>query len=173
MKKLTLIFSIFLLSSCSVPNWYKPYGYQLFKQMPKDGSPGFRLGWVHGCESGLGSQFGTAMYHTFYTWKRDPDITSVNPDFEKIRKRYKKELRSINWNNIDEVKKNFSDYNTVFWGAHAFCRHAVLGILQTAGMTPQLAGDARWEPSGHSIGNVWKINGKGDTRIGWGDSSLW
>lgn len=136
--------------------------------MPKGGSPGFELGWTHGCESGLGTQFGGSIYQTFYTWKRDPDITSSNPDIEKIRRRYKKELEKINWNNIDEVKRNFADYNSVFWGVHLFCRHSVIGTLQAAQMEPPTPGEERYNMGAHSVGNVWKITGKGDTRIGTG-----
>lgn len=142
-------------------------GYTLFKQMPK-GSPGFELGWVHGCQSGLGSQFGTAAYHTFYTWSRDPDITSTTPDIARIRARYPRELSKINWNDENDIKKNFSDYNTIFWGAHAFCRHSVLGILQSAGMGPVLPGEERFELGKHNVGSVWKMDGKGDVRIGTG-----
>lgn len=43
----------------------------VFKNIPKDGTPGYKLGWIHGCESGLGTQFGGAIYQSFYTWKRD------------------------------------------------------------------------------------------------------
>lgn len=164
-KKVLSILIILLLGSC-VANWWKPYGYVMFRQMPKGGTPGFNLGWTHGCQSGLGSQFGGSVFMTFYTWSRDPDITSVNPDIPKIRARYKKELKHVNWDNPANIKKNFSDYNTVFWSSHIFCRHSVLGILQTADMTPSLAGKSRYDPSAHSIGNVWKINGKGDTRYG-------
>ena len=142
-------------------------GY-LFTHMPKGGTPGFELGWRHGCESGLGSQFAGALYMNFYTWKRDSDLVVSNPDYNKIRKKYRKELAKVNWNNIQEVKKNLSDYNSIFWGAHAFCRHSVLGMLNTAEMDPALPGDERYNPSAHSIGNVWKMTGKGDTRIGTG-----
>lgn len=167
-KIIRVFFSILLiltLNSC-VKNWYKPMGYTLFKQRPEGGTPGFNLGWDHGCESGLGSQFAGAFYMSFYTWVRDPDITSSNPDVQKIRARYKKELKDVNWNNPAEVKKNFSDYNTIFWGAHSWCRHAALGILQTAGMNPTLPGATRFNPGDHNLGSVWKLNGKGDTRIG-------
>ncbi len=151
-------------------------GYTLFKQMPKGGSPGYELGWTHGCQSGLGSQFGTAIFQTFYTWSRDPDIASATPDIQKLRARYRKELKDVNWDNPAEVKKNFSDYNTIFWGAHAFCRHSVLGILQTTdmsgdsgkGLIPTLPGDDRYDPSQNSIGRVWSLHGKGDTRVGTG-----
>jgi hypothetical protein len=171
-RKLFTIIIILFLSSCSFPaNWWKPDGYVLFRQMPKGGSPGYNLGWIHGCQSGLGSQFATAIYHTFYTWSRDPDITSVNPDIAKIKARYKKELKGVNWDNPAEVRKNFSDYNTIFWGAHAFCRHSALGILQAAAMTPKLPGEDRHTWDEHSLGNVYKINGKGDTRYGAG--GLW
>ena len=81
--------------------------------MPKNGSPGFKLGWIHGCESGLGSQFGGAFFMSFYSWKRDPDIASVDPNITRIRARYKKELKDVNWDNPAEVKKNLSDYNSV------------------------------------------------------------
>ncbi len=166
-KKYFLIILIIFLSSC-VANWYKPSGYKFFSQMPKGGSPGFELGWIHGCQSGLGTQFGAAIYMTFYTWSRDPDISSVNPDIPKIRARYKKELKGINWDDINDVKKNFSDYNTIFWNTHSFCRHSILGTMQSAGMTPKLAGQERFSPSEHNLGSVWKIDGKGDTRIGRG-----
>ena len=74
-KKFTSIILLFLtLNSCS-PYWYKPMGF-IFNHVPKEGSPGFRLGWMHGCESGLGTQFGGAIYQSFYSWKRDPDIAS-------------------------------------------------------------------------------------------------
>lgn len=140
-------------------------GY-LFSNMPKGGSPGFNLGWVHGCQSGLGSQFANGFYMNFYTWSRDPDITSSDPDFNRIRNRYKTELKDIHWDNVDEVKKNFSDYNTIFWAAHAYCRHSVLGMLQTAGMDPTLPGQTRYDPAAHNLGSVWKLTGKGDVRIG-------
>jgi hypothetical protein len=169
--KIILLLSFFLITSCSVPNWYKPQGYILFRQMPEGGSPGFNLGWIHGCESGLGSQFGGAIKMTFYTWSKDPDIASSNPDIPKIRKRYKKELKDINWDDIAEVKKNFSDYNTIFWGAHSFCRHSTLQIEQAAGYEPPLPGDERYDPGAHNLGTIWKLNGKGDTRIG--SKGLW
>ncbi len=175
-KKNLIILLICFLTNCSVSNWYKPHGYLIFRQMPKGGSPGFNLGWNHGCQSGLGTQFSTGFFHNFYTWSRDPDITSVNPDIQKIRNRYKKELKKVNWDNPAEIRKNLSDYNTIFWSAHVFCRHSSLGILQTAAMTPKLPGEERYDPAEHSIGNVWKINGKGDTRYGasvGGGGGLW
>lgn len=174
-KKLYIFIFIFLIAGC-VPNWYKPYGYKLFRQIPKNGTPGFTLGWIHGCESGLGTQFAGAIYMSFYTWKRDPDMVAENPNLEAIRKRYKKELRNVDWNNEVEVEKNLSDYNTIFWGAHAFCRHSALGILQTATMAPPLPGEDRYDPAAHTVGSIWKINGKGDTRYGaaiGGAGSMW
>lgn len=166
--KIVILF-LLLVTSCSTPNWYKPQGYMLFKQMPEGGSPGFNLGWIHGCQSGLGSQFGGAVGMSFYTWSKDPDIASSNPNIPKIKERYKKELKDINWDDIAEVKKNFSDYNTIFWGAHSFCRHSRLGMLQTAGMTPNLPGDERYDPGAHSVGSVWEMDKRGDTRM----KSLW
>ncbi len=165
MKKY-IIFLTILLNSCSVPNWYKPHGYILFSQMPKNGSPGYNLGWLHGCQSGAGTQFGGAIYLTAYTWHRDVDITSSKPNIEVIKKRYKKELKDVNWNDPDDIKRNFNDYNMVFWDAHAFCRATVLGTVQTAGMNPVLPGDARFVPGGHNLGSVWDISSKGDARWG-------
>lgn len=167
LKKLITISLIFFSAGC-VKNWYKPMGYTVFKQMPKGGTPGFELGWTHGCQSGLGSQFAGAIYMTFYTWSKDADIASTTPDINKIRVRYSKELRKVNWNDENDIKKNFSDYNTIFWGAHAFCRHAALGILQTAGMGPPLPGEERYNPGAHSVSSIWKLDGKGDVRLGTG-----
>jgi hypothetical protein len=163
-----IIFLIFLATSCSTPNWYKPMGYRIFKQMPKEGSPGYKLGWVHGCQSGLGSQFGGAFYMNFYTWSKDQDIASSNPDITKIKLRYKKELKSVNWNDPGDIKKNFDDYNRIFWGAHVFCRHSALGTLKSAGMEPSLPGSTRYDPMDDTIGDVWRLNATGDTRIGTG-----
>jgi len=166
-KKIFLILLILSLSSCS-RYWYKPYG-RIFKQLPKGGSPGFELGWLHGCESGLGSQFGGAFYMTFYTWKKDPDIASSDRSPQtigRIREKYKNEkIANINWNNPVEVERNFRNYNTIFWGAHIFCRHTALGELEMAGMDPPLPGAERYEPAKHSLGNIYKIDGKGDARL--------
>ena len=110
---------------------------------------------------------------SFYSWRKDVDIASANPDIIKIRMRYKKELKGVNWDNKAEVTKNFSDYNTIFWTAHNFCRQTALGTLQSAMMTPTLPGEERFDPGAHNIGSVWRINGRGDTRIGSGAASLW
>ena len=175
MKYFIIILTLLLQSCFWVPNWYKPQGYTIFRQMPKCGSPGFNLGWMHGCESGLGTQFGGKMYMTFYTWNKDPDISSNDPDIEKIRNRYPVKLQKVNWNDPKDVKRNLDDYKVIFWSAHIFCRHAAIGLLQTAGgfepstgFTPPVAGEVRYDPRDHSIGNVWKLHGKGDTRIGTG-----
>ena len=164
-KNILTILLILILSSCG-RYWYKPYG-RLFKYQPK-GSPGFELGWLHGCESGLSTQFGGAIFLSFYAWKKDPDISKTShtsEDLVKIRERYKDEkIYHINWNNPAEVQKNFSDYKTVFWQSHIFCRHAALGTLQMADMEPPLVGQERYNPSAHSLGNIYKIDGKGDSR---------
>jgi hypothetical protein len=168
-RKFFIIVSLLLISSC-YKNAFKPMGY-LFSNMPKGGTPGFELGWIHGCQSGLGSQFANGFYMNFYTWSRDPDIASSEPNYERIKNRYKKELKNINWNNEAEVKKNFSDYNTIFWSAHSYCRHSVVGLLQSAGMTPKLPGQERYVPGEDNLSSVWKLTGKGDTRIG--NTGLW
>ncbi len=156
-----------MFSSCG-PYWYKPHG-SVFRQLPKGGSPGYRLGWKHGCQSGLGTQFGGAFYMTFYTWHRDIEITKANPsnqDIDIIRKRYPKELKDVNWQDINDIKKNFSDYNKIFWIGHAFCRQSILGELQNAGMNPPIPGDARFTFENGAIGNIYKIDGRGDGRWG-------
>lgn len=155
-----------IIASCG-PHWHKPHS-SIFKLMPK-GTPGFELGWQHGCESGLGTQFGGAIMMTFYTWHRDVQITKSNPtpeDIEAVRRRYPKELRGVNWNNPEDVKRNFSHYNSVFWQGHAFCRQSILGRLQNAGMNPPIPGDTRVEFDKIDIGNIYKIDGRGDARWG-------
>lgn len=174
-KKIFIFLLIFSVSGCT-PNWYKPMGYRLFKNLPKRASPGFKLGWIHGCQSGLATQFAGAFYMTFYKWSRDVDITSSNPDIGKIRKRYKSELKGINWNDPKDVNKNFSDYNTIFWTAHYFCRQMAHGTMQASNMTPPLPGEERYDPGAHNLGSIWRINGRGDTRIGSaaaGAASMW
>jgi len=161
---------LILLSTSCVKNWYKPYGYFMFSQLPKGGTPGFNLGWIHGCQSGLGTQFSNGFYQSFYTWSRDVDITSVNPDVAKIRERYKKELKNVNWNDEADIKKNFSDYNTIFWGAHVFCRHSALGTIQAMGSSPALPGEERYDmmAPANTIGGVWQMKNRYDSRIGSG-----
>ena len=112
---------------------------------------------------------------TFYTWSKDADIASSTPNIEKIKQRYKSELKDVNWNDPADIKKNFSDYNSIFWNAHIFCRHTVLGTLQTADMTPKIPGETRFDPQAHSVSNVWRLYGRGDTRIGSGagSESMW
>ncbi len=166
-KKIFII-TVILFGQACTPFWYAPQGHLLFSQVPKGGSPGYTLGWKHGCESGAGTQFGGAVYMTFYTWHRDVDITSTKPNIPLIRQRYKKELAGINWNDPADIKRNFDDYNMVFWDAHLFCRQTVLGALQPAGMNPVLPGEERYDPAAHSIGSVWKLTAKGDTRWGTG-----
>lgn len=165
---LPLLLSFLILIGCNVPNWYKPYGYSTFKHLPKNTSPGFALGWIHGCQSGMGTQFGGAFYQTFYTWSRDPDITSTSPNYQTIKSRYRKELSKVNWSSREDVKNNFDDYNKIFWKAHIFCRHTVLGTLQNAGFNPSLPGEERFSFSKHSLGSIWSISGATDTRIGTG-----
>ncbi len=154
-----------LLTSCG-KHWYKPRGHLLFSMKPKGGGPGYNLGWDHGCESGAGTQFGGNIYKYFYKWRKDPDIASSRPDIEKIRRRYPEELKDVNWNDPQDIKRNFADYNLVFWDAHFVCRQVTLGTVQMADMTPTLPGETRYDPAAHSIGNVYSISGKGDPRLG-------
>ena len=155
------------VSSCATKNWYKPRGYLLFSMKPKGGSPGYSLGWDHGCQSGAGTQFGGAFFVSFYKWSKDPDIASSRPNIERIRVKYgKKELKNINWNDLEDIKRNFADYNLVFWDAHFLCRQVVLGTVQMAGMTPNLPGEARYNPEAHHIGSIYSITSKGDPRLG-------
>ena len=137
--------------------------------MPKGGSPGFNLGWKHGCESGLGTQFGGAIYMTFYTWHKDVDIiksVKTPQDIDRIRRRYPNELASVNWNDPADAEKNFQHYKKIFWQAHSFCRQSVLGELQNAAMNPPIPGDDRYTFSNGAIGNIYKIDGRGDARWG-------
>ena len=64
MVKKAIIYTLLIvvLASCN-KYWYKPYS-KIFNHKP-EGSPGFELGWMHGCESGLGTQFGGAFMMTF------------------------------------------------------------------------------------------------------------
>lgn len=161
---LVSIITIFLLSSCG-PYWYKPYG-RIFTHVPKDGTPGYRQGWMDGCESGLATQFGSAIMMAFYQWKKDPDLAISNPDLNLIRSKYGTKW-DINWDNINEVKANISQYKAVFWMAHGFCRHSIVGTYQTARsaygatMDPPLPGETRYDPGAHSLGNVWSFHGRG------------
>ncbi len=166
MKKIFFAITLLLIQNCSYPNWYKPSGY-LFSKMPKGGSPGYNLGWTHGCQSALGSQFAGSFFMSFYSWSRDPDISSSNPNIEKIRQRYgKKELKDINWNDLAQVKANFADYNQVFWEGHYFCRQTSIGTAQMAGMNPPLPGETRYNPAAHHLGSIYKLDGKNDPRWG-------
>jgi hypothetical protein len=164
-KNIITVFALFLLSSCG-PYWYKPMG-KIFKQAPKapeEASYGFRLGWIHGCESGLATNFGGTFFMTFYDWKRDPDLLAENLDRNKLSKRYEKEL-PINWNNDREVEKNVYDYNNIFWTAHKYCRHYVLGSLRMAEMNPGLPSSGeRFTLGNHNITDIYRLDGFGDTR---------
>jgi len=176
-KIIAILASIsFLAASCSYANWYKPHGYT-FKQVPKDGTPGLKLGWKHGCESGFSTQFGGTFYMTFYGWKRDPELLTKNPDINKLKVKYQKEL-PINWDNPQEVKKNLSDYRKIFWNTHNFCRHSALGTHHNSGTLaqdgkwePPLAGQMRYAPmdlgksKSHTIGNVWSFQGRGNSHL--------
>lgn len=159
-----ILIAIFLtLSSCG-PYWYKPMG-RIFKQAPKDGTPGYRLGWMHGCESGLATNFGGVFFMTFYKWKKDPDFAFTNIDKVKLQQRYKTEL-PINWDNDYEVEKNIADYNAIFWRAHQYCRHRVLGSLKLAGFDPSLPGGGERVTLGnHSISDIYSFDNFGDSRF--------
>lgn len=124
------------------PNWWKPHGY-LFKYMPKDGSPEYRLAWKHGCESGLGTAFGGTLYKHFYTWTKDQKML------------------------------NEPDYTKVFWMVHLFCRHVVLGTLQMANMEAPLPGDKTYPFTSftigtHNLGSIYQIRGTGNA---WTDNA--
>lgn len=165
MKKiLVLILTLFLLTACG-PYWYKPYG-KIFTQVPKDGDPGYRTGWMDGCESGLATQFGSGIMMTFYKWKKDPDLSVANPDLYLIRQKYGNKW-DINWNDEEEIKANIRHYKSVFWISHLFCRHAIIGTYQTSkdaygkSMDPTLPGQQRYVPGAHSLGNIWSFQGRG------------
>ena len=171
MKNLKFLYLILILTSCAANrHWYKPNGY-LFDMMPKGGSPGFNLGWIHGCQSGLGTQFAGAIGMTFYTWSRDIDIVSTKPNIKAVQERYKKDLKDVNWNDPADIKRNFSDYNLIFFDAYGFCKQTALGTLRASVGAPPVPGDVRYDPSEANVGNIWKIDGSFDSRIG--STGLW
>lgn len=169
--KLLSILSFFTVSSCG-PYWYKPQG-RVFKQAPKDGTPGFRQGWMQGCESGLATQFAGSFMMTFYKWTKDPLLSIANPDLNLVRKKYGKKW-DINWDNPTEIKDNIRHYKKIFWISHFYCRHFALGTFQNAkdahgnSMDPPLAGEQRYKPGGHSLGNIYSFHGRGHSNL-----SLW
>ena len=167
-KFITILISLFLISNCSHPNWNKPYGI-IFKQMPKGGTPGFELGWQHGCESGLATNFGGSFFMSFYKWKKDEDIISKTPDYQKIRAKYN---WKINWNDEGEIKRNLGDYKKVFWKSHKFCRHSAVGNHQNADFggkyQPIMKDTRRYDPTKHSIMQPWTTQGRG-----FGNLSYW
>jgi hypothetical protein len=165
--KLALL--LLLLTSCS-RYWYKPYG-KIFNHKPS-GSPGLELGWVHGCESGLGTQFGGAIMMTFYSWNKDETIAAYSgeninpnsPEIIEVRNKYGKDL-DIDWNNPQEIAKNFNEYNMIFWRSHIFCRHSILQTLNSSEMTPPLPSEQRYEMDKHSPMDVWKFDRGNNFRI--------
>ena len=171
MKKIIILLITLLITSCSNPNWYKPYG-KIFKQAPKDGTPGYRTGWMHGCESGLATQFGSAFMMTFYKWKKDPDLSINQPDLELVRKKYEDKW-DINWNNPEEIKTNIRHYQKIFWIGHIFCRHSIIGTYQTAAdahggsFDPTLPGEQRWlnPKMPHNLGNIYSFHGRGNSQL--------
>lgn len=170
MKKILIILTLLLFTPSCWPNWYKPFG-RIFRQAPKDGTPGYRLGWIHGCQSGLATNFGANFTIFFYSWSKDPDLVVSSPNIEKLRIKYAEEL-PINWDNPTEVKKNLNDYKKIFWLGHIFCRHSIVGTYQGAktihgtSFDPPIAGDPRLNLNKmHSIGNVWSFHGRGNFNL--------
>jgi len=167
MKKI-LIITLLFITACG-PYWYKPYG-KIFKQAPKDGTVGYRMGWIHGCESGLATQFGSAFMMTFYKWKKDPDLSITKPDLNLVRKKYQNKW-NINWNDESEIKKNIRHYQKIFWIGHIFCRHSIVGTYQLAksahggNFDPPLPGEQRYNPSSHSLGNIYSFHGRGNANL--------
>lgn len=164
-RKIIILTILLLTISCN-KYWYKPLG-KLFDQAPKapeEASYGFRLGWIHGCESGLATNFAGVFYMTFYKWKRDPDLAKGSLDRVKLSRKYKKEI-PIDWNNDREVEKNIYDYNTIFWRAHQYCRHYALGSLRMSGMEPDLPGRERVSLGSHDVTDLYRLDGFGDTRF--------
>jgi len=165
LKKIAILFALFFLTSCG-PYWYKPMG-KIFKQAPKapdQASYGFRLGWIHGCESGLATNFGGTFFMSFYKWKRDPDLIASNPDRYKLSRKYEDEL-PLDWNNDREVEKNIYDYNNIFWTAHKYCRHYALGSLRMVDMEPDLPSAERFRLGSHNMTDMYRLDGFGDTRF--------
>ena len=103
---------------------------------------------------------------TFYTWSRDVDIVSTKPNIKAVKERYPKDLKDVNWNDTADIKRHFSDYNLVFFDAYNFCRQTALGTLRASVGNPSIPGDARYNPSDANVGDIWKIGGAYDSRIG-------
>ena len=125
---------------------------------------------MHGCESGMATQFSSAIMMAFYEWKKDADISVSKPDLDLVRRKYEDKW-DINWNDPEEIKTNVRHYQRIFWIAHLFCRHAILGTYQiSAGahggsMDPPLAGEARYNPGAHSLGNIYSFHGRGTGQL--------
>lgn len=51
---------------------------------PPDGNPEFKLGWKHGCNTGM-STMATSYYKSFYRFNQDPEMIT-NQDYYKAWK---------------------------------------------------------------------------------------
>ena len=104
-KNITLIIILlFFITSCN-KYWYKPASYVL-NNGPKKGSPGYLLGWNHGCQSGMATNFGGPLFLWLWDYKKDADLVRHDRDLEKLRVKYEKEL-PINWDDPEEVAKKY------------------------------------------------------------------
>ena len=153
---------IIITTSCN-DSWYKP-GAHLLDNGPKTGSPGFLLGWRHGCESGISGSFTGNMFMYFWDYKRDPELMRKDLNTELLKEKYAKEL-PINWNDSEEVKKMISDYKQPFWSAHAYCRHYGIQTLQMSDMAPANPKEARYVLGSHNVGSIWRLDARGDNRL--------
>lgn len=71
LSKFAVILFVFGLQACSNPVYDLPYKVQ------EDAPPMWKLGWEHGCKTGL-SAYGNDVYKTFYNYTQDVDKMKDN-----------------------------------------------------------------------------------------------
>jgi hypothetical protein len=131
-NKIALITIIIItLSSCTLTkeNIFAP-NKRVFKAMPQDAHPDFKMGWMHGCETGLATGFTNDFYKMFYGFNK----------------------------NVEMVRSENAQYSRGWYTAMRYCRHFGVGTLKEAGMAPSLPGKGYrsvlpllGENGGHSI----------------------
>ncbi len=80
-KLITVILLAFLISGCSDyrPMVGPPWMQDMLKNGPEGGSVNFKLGWRHGCESGI-SATANRLQRSFYKFRQDYRLVD-NPDY--------------------------------------------------------------------------------------------
>lgn len=78
---LLILFSV--VGCKAVPEEMKPMGW-VFKQIPEDAPPIFKIAWKHGCSSGL-SGMTNSLYRSNYEFIQDPELRK-DPEYYKVWK---------------------------------------------------------------------------------------